>query len=152
MTEENIELTDEFKNAIDLMENTNDSIFITGKAGTGKTTLQKYFRKHTKKKVLVVAPTGLAAINAGGQTIHSVFQLPHHFLTKSDVKKIYNNGIYRVIDTIIIDEVSMVGADIFDAIDNFMRLNGKDSNKPFGGVQLILFGDLYQMPPVVGND
>lgn len=149
---EPIDLTDEFKKSIDLMENTNDSIFITGKAGTGKTTLQKIFRQNTKKKVLVVAPTGLAAINAGGQTIHSAFRLPPQFLRESDVKQVYGTSIYKRIDTIIIDEVSMVRADMFDAIDYFMRLNGRNPKKPFGGVQLILFGDLYQMPPVVDGD
>ena len=113
---DNIEITNEFKEALDLMENTNDCIFITGKAGTRKTTLQRYFKKHTKKKVLVVAPTGLAAINAEGQTIHSAFRFPFHFLTKADIKKVRGTSIYDVIDVIIIDEVSMVRADMFDAI------------------------------------
>ena len=78
-TKEEIEINEDFKKALDIMENTNESLLITGKAGTGKTTLQKYFKKHTKKKVLVVAPTGLAAINAEGQTIHSAFRFPHNF-------------------------------------------------------------------------
>ena len=149
---ENIEITDEIKEALDLMENTNESAFVTGPAGTGKTTLQKCFRKHTKKKVLVVAATGLAALNAGGQTIHSVFRLPPQFLTKSDVEKVYGTSLFKTIGAIAIEEVSMVRADMLDAIDLFMRLNGKNSNLPFGGVQLLLFGDLYQMPPVVDSE
>jgi len=151
-TKEEIEINEDFKKTLDIMENTNESLLITGKAGTGKTTLQKYFKKHTKKKVLVVAPTGLAAINAEGQTIHSAFRFPPQFLTKDDVKRVFGTSLYKRIDTIIIDEVSMVRADMLDAIDCFMRLNGRNPSKPFGGVQMLLFGDLYQMPPVVDND
>ena len=148
---EEIEINDDFKRTLDIMEKTNKSLFITGKAGTGKSTLLKYFVEKTDKNVVVVAPTGIAALNIGGQTIHSFFRLPPKMLDHSDVKKTFN-GIYKRIDTIIIDEISMVRADMFDAIDIFMRLNGREPNKPFGGVQIILFGDLYQLPPVVENE
>jgi ATP-dependent exoDNAse (exonuclease V) alpha subunit len=133
------------------MENTNRSLFITGRAGTGKSTLLRYFKDHTKKSVVVCAPTGIAALNVEGQTIHSLFTLPPKLLDNYDIKRAYN-GIYKRIDTIIIDEISMVRADLFDAIDMFMRLNGREPKEPFGGVQVILFGDLYQLPPVVEND
>ena len=95
-----------------------------------------------------MAPTGISAINIGGQTIHSFFRLPPKMIENNDIKK-YNGSIYKEIDSIIIDEISMVRADLFDAIDIFMRLNGREPNKPFGGIQIILFGDLYQLSPVV---
>mgnify|MGYP001574031932 CR=1 FL=1 len=153
MTEikEKIELNDDFKRTLDLMENTNKSFFVTGKAGTGKSTLLRYFVSHTKKNVVVVAPTGLAAINVGGMTIHSFFRFPPKMLDAYDIQRVYRD-IYRKLDVVIIDEVSMVRADMLDAIDMFMRLNGKDPKKPFGGVQMFLFGDLYQLPPVVERD
>ncbi len=148
---EKIEINDDFKRTLDLIVKTNNSYLVTGKAGTGKSTLLKYFVGHTKKNVVVVAPTGIAALNVGGQTIHSFFRFPPKVLDYTDIKRVYNSIISRI-DTIIIDEISMVRADMFDAIDAFMRLNGRDSNKPFGGVQMILFGDLYQLPPVVENE
>ena len=137
------------------MSDTADNIFIAGSAGTGKSTTIEYFRKNTNKKVVVLAPTGVAAVNVEGETIHSFF----HFgidITPNTVKKIdlqnQDNGIYKNIDTIVIDEVSMVRADLLDCVDKFMRLNGKDTNKPFGGVQIILVGDPYQLPPVVTQE
>lgn len=147
----NIELNDDFKRTLDLMENTNESILVTGKAGVGKSTLLTEFVKQTKKNVVVVAPTGIAAMNIGGQTIHSFFMFPPKMLDSYDIKKVYRE-IYTKVDMIVIDEISMVRADMLDAIDLFMRLNGKDSAKPFGGVQMIFFGDLYQLPPVVENE
>jgi len=149
--DENIDLNEDFKKALDIMENSNQSLFITGRAGTGKSTLLTYFKKYTKKNVVVCAPTGLAAINIEGQTIHSLFKLPPKLLDASDIKKVYH-GFYKHLDAIIIDEVSMVRVDMFDAIDMFMRMNGKDRNKPFGGIQILLFGDLFQLPPVVENE
>ena len=148
---ENIELNDDFKRTLDLMENTNTSLLITGKAGTGKSTLLTEFVKQTKKNVVVVAPTGIAAMNIGGQTIHSFFMFPPKMLDQYDIKKVYRD-IYSKVDIIIIDEISMVRADLLDSIDMFMRLNGKDASKPFGGVQMCFFGDLYQLPPVVENE
>ena len=146
-----IELNDDSKKTLNTMENTNKSMLITGKAGTGKTTLLTKFVEQTKKNVVVVAPTGIAAMNIGGQTIHSFFMFPPKMLDEYDVKKVYRD-IYTKVDMIIIDEISMVRADLLDAIDLFMRLNGRDSSKPFGGVQMVFFGDLYQLPPVVENE
>ncbi len=149
---EEIEINEDFKKSLNIMENTNDSVLITGKAGTGKSTLLNYFKEHTKKNIVVCAPTGIAALNVRGQTIHSLFRFPIGILVESNIKRVPNNSFYKTIDTILIEEISMVRADLFDAIDIFMRLNGKDPSKPFGGVQVILFGDLYQLPPVVKND
>lgn len=145
-------LTQELQDCIAVMENSLDNIFITGKAGTGKSTLIDYFRNTTKKKTVVLAPTGLAAINVRGQTIHSFFHLPPRFITLDAVPKRVNSRIYRDLDTIIIDEISMVRADVLDGIDHFLRLHGKDRMLPFGGIQMIFVGDLYQLPPIVTRD
>lgn len=144
-----IELNEQFKKALDLMETSRKNVFVTGKAGTGKSTLLDYFRRTTKKKVVVLAPTGVAALNVKGQTIHSFFNFKPD-ITKDKVKKIRGEKkrIFKEIDTIIIDEISMVRADLLDCVDRSLRLNRK-SNKPFGGVQMIFIGDLYQLPPVV---
>jgi len=145
-----IEITREFEKALDLMENTAKSVFITGKAGTGKSTLLSYFRDRTEKQAVVLAPTGVAALNVAGETIHSFFGFKPH-VTPETLKKLKGRKgkIYRQIDMIIIDEVSMVRADLLDCIDAFLRLNGNDPDLPFGGTQMIFFGDLYQLPPVV---
>ncbi|MCX8179421.1 MAG: DEAD/DEAH box helicase [Candidatus Aenigmarchaeota archaeon] len=143
-----IDLNEKFKQALDLMENTTKHILVTGKAGTGKSTLLNYFRNHTKKNIVVLAPTGVAAVNVKGVTIHSFFKFKPD-ISVNKISKVKNDKIYKVLDAIIIDEISMVRADLMDCIDKFMRLNGKDQNKPFGGVQMIFFGDLYQLPPVV---
>ena len=135
---------------------TNTSVFLTGKAGTGKTTFLRRLHELTPKRMVVLAPTGVAAINAQGQTIHSFFQLPlgplvpgeanterkKHFRMSQDKK-----NLIRTLDLLIIDEISMVRADLLDAIDEEMR-KYRDRNKPFGGVQLLLIGDLQQLPPV----
>jgi ATP-dependent DNA helicase PIF1 len=145
-----IELNDEFQEAVDLMENTSQHLFITGKAGTGKSTLLRYFRKQTKKNIVVLAPTGVAALNVQGQTIHSFFGLrpgnerEHIHKVKGDKGKVMKN-----LQTLVIDEVSMVRADMMDCIDMALRLNRGKSHLPFGGVQMIFIGDLYQLPPVV---
>ena len=147
-----IELNDQFQKALDLMEKTEKNVFITGRAGTGKSTLLTYFRSKTKKKVVVLAPTGVAALNVEGQTIHSFFRFRPDITPKS-VTRIRRRGnkktIYEKLDAIIIDEISMVRADLLDCVDQFMRQNGRNSHKPFGGVQMIFIGDLYQLPPVV---
>ena len=149
---ENFILTDEFEKALDILNNQKQSIFITGKAGTGKSTLLRYFRTKTKKQFVVLSPTGIAAINVQGQTIHSFFSLPPELITEKtnlfDAKKI---EIFRKLDMVIIDEVSMVRADLMDAIDRSLRLHRK-SEEPFGGVQMVFFGDLYQLPPIVVGD
>lgn len=145
----NIEINGLFQKALDLMENTNKHAFITGKAGTGKSTLLDYFRNHTKKRVVVLSPTGVSALNVKGQTIHSFFGFKPN-VTLNSIKKIKGNqkNIYKELDAIVIDEASMVRADLLDCIDKFLRLNAK-KKKPFGGIQMIFIGDLYQLPPVV---
>ncbi|MFN5886080.1 MAG: ATP-dependent RecD-like DNA helicase [Bacteroidota bacterium] len=144
-----------FKRVLEAMEQTNECLFITGKAGTGKSTLLRHFVATTKKECIVLAPTGIAAINAGGSTIHSFFRLPfrpilpndeeiHRFPKSSEKAKLLLKA-----DTIIIDEVSMLRADIIDAIDQSLRLNGTRPDLPFGGKQVVFFGDLFQLEPVV---
>lgn len=147
----NIEINEQFKRALDLMENTDKNVFITGRAGTGKSTLLEYFRTNTRKRVVVLAPTGVSALNVKGQTIHSFFKFKPD-ITPALVKKIKTKkeeNIYQNIDMIIIDEISMVRADLLDCVDRFLRLNGPSSRKPFGGIQMVFIGDLYQLPPVV---
>ena len=147
-----IDLNKEFRQALDIMENTDRNIFVTGRAGTGKSTLLNYFRYQTKKRVVVLAPTGVAALNVRGQTIHSFFRFKPG-ITPDRVRQLRsgdgNEGIYRKLDAIIIDEVSVVRADLLDCMDRFLRLNGPSSDKPFGGIQMVFIGDLYQLPPVV---
>jgi len=146
-----IELNDDFRYALDLLEKYNTSMFITGKAGTGKSTLLQLFRNTTHKKVVVLAPTGIAALNVQGQTIHSFFGFPPKPLTKKDIKPRRYKNMYKKIDTIIIDEISMVRADMMDNIDYFLRINCENP-MPFGGKQIVFFGDLFQLPPVVNNE
>ena len=147
-----LEFNDQFARAYDTLENTWHNVLIVGKAGTGKSTILQYFRSNTLKNVVVLAPTGVAAVNIKGQTIHSFFRFRPD-ITIDTVASIKmwkkNKELYKNIDTIIIDEVSMVRADLLDCVDEFMRLHGKKSNEPFGGVQMIFIGDLYQLPPVV---
>lgn len=145
-----IELNEQFKRALNLMEASNKNVFVIGKAGTGKSTLLEYFRSVTKKRIVVLAPTGVAALNVRGQTIHSFFGFKPD-ITIDKVKKIRGEKkrIFKEIDTIVIDEISMVRADLLDCVDRSLRLNRKTDYKPFGGVQMIFIGDLYQLPPVV---
>jgi len=149
-----IEINHEFRKALNIMEKTRKNVFITGRAGTGKSTLLEYFREHTKKKIVVLAPTGVAALNVRGQTVHSFFGFKPD-ITVSKVKKLdkkWRRGeIYTELEAIVIDEISMVRADLLDCVDKFMRLNGKDKKSPFGGAQMIFIGDLYQLPPVVAG-
>lgn len=147
----NIEISGDFENAFSLLENTNNCVFITGKAGTGKSTLLKYFVANTKKQVVVLAFTGVAALNIGGETIHSFFKFPPRPIMDDDIRERPNREIYKLIDTIVIDEISMVRVDLLDAIDKFMRINGRDLSKPFGGIQVVFFGDLYQLSPIVSG-
>lgn len=149
-----VEINERFQQFLDCAE-TGKHIFLTGDAGTGKSVVAKYFINKCQKEklnVAVLAPTGLAAVNIGGQTIHSFFKLKPkpmtiHELRKLDPEKV---AVMKSLDTIIIDEVSMVRSDMMDIIDHSLRINrGKD--KPFGGVQMILIGDLNQLPPVVAS-
>ncbi|MDX1479548.1 MAG: AAA family ATPase [Saprospiraceae bacterium] len=145
-----LELSPDFKYALDEMEKGQKNLFVTGRAGTGKSTLLQLFRNTTRKKVVVLAPTGIAALNVRGQTIHSFFKLPPKVIQKDDIHKVRNRSIYQKVETIVIDEISMVRADLMDAIDRFLRVN-RENEAPFGGVQMIFFGDLFQLPPVVSR-
>ncbi|UCD35487.1 MAG: AAA family ATPase [Nitrospiraceae bacterium] len=145
-----IELNEQFQRALRIMEETERNVFITGRAGTGKSTLLQYFRDSTSKNIAVLAPTGVAAVNVKGQTVHSFF----HFrvgITPDTAAQVRprNKEIYKKLDAIIIDEISMVRADLLDCIDIFLRKHGKKKGRPFGGTQMIFIGDLYQLPPVV---
>lgn len=145
-----IEVTEQFQQAIDLIEKENQNVFVTGRAGTGKSTLLRYLRTITDKKIVVLAPTGVSALNVQGQTIHSFFRFKND-ITFDKVKKITKSNsktIYEKIDAIIIDEISMVRADILDCVDKFMRLNCR-SILPFAGKQMLFFGDPYQLPPII---
>ncbi|MEK7103205.1 MAG: AAA family ATPase [Patescibacteria group bacterium] len=146
-----IEINEQFKTALDAMENTSRHIFLTGRAGTGKSTLLDHFRNNTKKKIVVLAPTGVAAINVKGQTIHSFFGFKPDVTILKAKKSAQSNAddIYKNLDAIVIDEISMVRADLLDCVDQFMRIKGKTKHVAFGGVQMIMIGDLYQLPPVV---
>ncbi len=137
--------------AINMVQDTNKNVFITGKAGTGKSTLLEHLRLNSKKKMVVLAPTGVAAINVNGDTIHSFFGLKPGFeLEEAENKRVTEKKAkrYLKLKTILIDEISMVRADLLDAIDVFLR-KVRNNNNPFGGVQMIFFGDLYQLPPVM---
>jgi len=134
------------------IEKTRENIFVTGRAGTGKSTLLNHLSWNTDKQVVICAPTGVAALNVGGQTIHSLFRLPigviadHKIEQTAELKKLLNT-----IDTLVIDEVSMVNADLVDAVDRSLRQARQKPREPFGGVQVVLFGDPYQLAPVPGD-
>ena len=150
-TQSPLALGQEFKEILDQLELTQDNYFITGRAGTGKSTLLSLFRNTSRKKIAVLAPTGIAALNVKGQTIHSFFGFPPRMIDQKGIVKRKNYKMYINIECIIIDEISMVRADTIDNIDLFLRRN-RGINKPFGGVQMIFFGDLFQLPPVLGSD
>ncbi|MBP7274426.1 MAG: AAA family ATPase, partial [Saprospiraceae bacterium] len=143
-------LNQEFQDTLSLLEQSSVPIFITGRAGTGKSTLLQLFRRTTRKNVIVLAPTGVSALNVSGQTIHSFFGFPPRLFDKTAIRR-KKNKIFKTVETIIIDEISMVRADLLDAIDYFMRLH-RHPLQPFGGVQMVFFGDLFQLPPVVTKD
>ena len=149
-----MERNSELRTAWDFVENTGRSIFLTGKAGTGKTTFLKAIMERSRKRPIVVAPTGVAAINAGGVTIHSFFQLPlSPYVPGAKVESKFDfskekRKIIASMDLLIIDEISMVRADLLDAIDAVLR-RFREHGEPFGGVQLLMIGDLAQLTPVV---
>ena len=142
-----LDFNPQFRQALDAMENSGDNILIMGRAGTGKSTLLEYFRSVTEKQIAVLAPTGVAAVNVGGQTIHSFFRFRPD-TTPGKIKAV-KDPLYENLDAIVIDEISMVRADLLDLVDLFLRKNGPKKKKPFGGVQMIFIGDLYQLPPVL---
>lgn len=156
----------EFQDALQLITYTRQSVFLTGKAGTGKSTFLKYICEHTKKKYVVLAPTGIAAINAGGVTLHSFFKLPFRPLLPDDPDLSLSHGrifdffkypkekkkIISEVELIIIDEISMVRADIIDCVDRILRVYSGNQRLPFGGKQLLFVGDVFQLEPVVPSD
>ena len=156
-----IERNEVFELAFGFVTETSENIFLTGKAGTGKTTFLKYLKEHCAKNIVVAAPTGVAAINAGGVTLHSLFQLPFHpFLPTHNHKDDLlgklkftrqRQQLLRKMELLVIDEISMVRADVMDAIDCILRSVRRNHSAPFGGVQLLCIGDLYQLPPVAQN-
>ncbi|PZQ95754.1 MAG: hypothetical protein DI539_30465, partial [Flavobacterium psychrophilum] len=141
--------------ALDFINHTYQNIFLTGGAGTGKTTFLKFLRKNTHKKMIVAAPTGVAAVNAGGITIHSLFGLPPRPLDSGTVKNIRLTGqsksLLRELEMLVIDEASMLRADVLDAIDYLLKEIRQDS-RPLGGLQVIFIGDLFQLPPIETRD
>lgn len=156
----------EFLDALNMVQYTRRSLFLTGKAGTGKSTFLRYVSEHTKKKHVVLAPTGIAAINAGGSTLHSFFKLPFYPLLPDDPNLSVQKGriydffkynrqtrkLLEELELIIIDEISMVRADLIDAVDRILRVFSHNLREPFGGKQLLLVGDVYQLEPVVKGD
>jgi ATP-dependent exoDNAse (exonuclease V) alpha subunit len=137
---------------MDIIEGTREHVFVTGRAGTGKSTLLQEFVERTSKSLVIAAPTGVAALTVGGQTIHSLFRLPIGLVTAhtkfyplSDDARV----LLRKIDTVVIDEISMVRCDLLDGLDRRLRATRGRKNEPFGGVQVVMFGDPYQLPPVL---
>lgn len=154
-TASGLEINPEFARALEILEATDKPLFITGRAGTGKSTLLDHFRSTTRKRVAVLAPTGVAALNVRGQTIHSFCRFKPD-VTLDRVKALPKakargpeGEIFKNLDTVIIDEVSMVRADLLDCVEKFLRLNGPQPKRRFGGIQMAFIGDLYQLPPVV---
>ena len=151
-TSSDIEITPEYQQVIEAIDRHDPYIFVSGKAGTGKTTLVSYLREHIAGNVVVVAPTGVAALQVKGVTIHSFFRLPPRLIfPEEDIKPLKDKRLYKDIRLLIIDEISMVRADVVDAIDLFLRANGPHKNQPFGGIQVLFVGDLFQLPPVISS-
>lgn len=154
----------ELQQALQIIQFTRNSLFLTGRAGTGKSTFLRYIAANTKKKHVILAPTGIAAINAGGSTIHSFFKLPFYPLLPTDTRYSVRNlrgtmkyngekiKLLKELELIIIDEVSMVRADIIDFIDKLLRVYCRNMREPFGGKQMLFVGDIYQLEPVVKED
>jgi hypothetical protein len=149
---EEIDLSGEFGKSLHLINDSLESYFITGKAGTGKSTLLRLYASETQRRVALLAFTGIAAVNIQGQTIHSFFRFPPEPITREHIHESRFKELYRALDTIVIDEVSMVRADLMDGIDQMLRLNRGRPEDPFGGVQMLFFGDVFQLQPVVGSD
>lgn len=146
-----VQVTKEYTDAIDSINQGSKVVFVTGKAGTGKTTFIRYLREKFGSDVPVLAPTGVAALNVNGQTIHSFFQFPPRILNPDEIKLLKNHHLFQKLRLLIIDEISMVRADLMDAIDLSLKKNTGRYDQPFGGIQLLLIGDLLQLPPVVAT-
>ena len=152
---ETVTLSSEQQALFDYIEGSENNIFVTGRAGTGKSTLLTYLIENTKKKVAVCAPTGVAALNVGGVTIHSLFGFPFGILGTEDIGRHLNRRTREVlaaIDMLVIDEVSMVNADLMDTMSRAMGIARGRRKLPFGGAQVVMFGDPYQLAPVPGNN
>ncbi|MDX2157961.1 MAG: AAA family ATPase [Hyphomicrobiaceae bacterium] len=146
---EGLQATGEYEAALDYLRDDTGHLFVTGRAGTGKSTLLRALGDVLPEEMIVVAPTGLAAVNVGGQTIHSFFGLPPRLVGPEDIRRSRNGALMRKLRLLVIDEVSMVRSDLMWAIDQSLRINRGRSREPFGGVRLVMFGDLHQLPPVV---
>lgn len=145
-------LSDEQQRVYNLIETTREHLFVTGRAGTGKSTLLNHLSWHTEKQIIICAPTGVAALNVGGQTIHSLFRLPIGVIADSELEQPPElRKLLNAIDTLVIDEISMVNADLLDGIDRSLRQARQRRSEPFGGVQVVLFGDPFQLAPVPGD-
>lgn len=147
-----IEINPEFEQALNIIENSSRHLFVTGKAGTGKSTLLEYCYNNCNKNMVLLAPTGVAALNIKGQTIHRFFGFPINISVEKITSRQFMpraKRIYKNLETIIIDEASMLRADLLDCINAFLQLYGPEPEKPLGGVQLVFVGDLYQLPPVI---
>lgn len=146
-----VELNPEQRAIYNLLSSTNNHALITGRAGTGKSVLLEYFTDHSPRRSIKIAPTGISAINIRGQTIHSLFGFPMGVIRPEQLRvPVESRELLRRIDTIVIDEISMVRADVVDAISEFLK-SARSSSLPFGGVQILAFGDPYQLPPVVAG-
>jgi ATP-dependent exoDNAse (exonuclease V) alpha subunit len=141
--------TPAFERAARFLEQPGGNLFVTGRAGTGKSTLLKALRDVYAERMVVLAPTGLAAINIGGQTIHSFFGFPPRLIQESDIKRSRNGRVMRKLEFLVIDEASMVRSDLMWGIDRAMRVNRGRPREPFGGARILLFADLHQLPPVI---
>lgn len=146
---EPLDFNPDFSEAWERIRDTRDPLFITGRAGSGKSTLLRWVRRELLPQAVILAPTGSAALQIGGQTLHSFFRLPPRILFPHEVERLFGQPAFRSLDTLIIDEISMVRADIIDAMDSLLRRYGPHKGQPFGGVRLLLFGDLHQLPPVL---
>jgi ATP-dependent exoDNAse (exonuclease V) alpha subunit len=141
--------TPEYAAALDFVRSGEGHLFVTGRAGTGKSTLLRALRDMIEDELVVLAPTGLAAVNVGGQTIHSFFGFPPRLIRPEDIRRSRNGALMRRLKLLVIDEVSMVRSDLMSAIDQSLRVNRGRAREPFGGLRLVMFGDLHQLPPVV---
>jgi ATP-dependent exoDNAse (exonuclease V) alpha subunit len=147
-----LSLSPEQQAVFELIEHTREHVFVTGRAGTGKSTLLNHLSWNTEKSIVIAAPTGVAALNVGGQTIHSLFRLPIGVIADHDIEQTAElRKLLNTIDTLVIDEVSMVNADLMDAVDRSLRQARQRQAESFGGVQVVLFGDPYQLAPVPGD-
>jgi ATP-dependent exoDNAse (exonuclease V) alpha subunit len=149
---ETVPLSAEQQDVFDLIETTMDHVFVTGRAGTGKSTLLNHLSWNTSKQIVIAAPTGVAALNVGGQTIHSLFRLPIGVIADHPIdQNVQLKKLLNAVETLVIDEISMVNADLMDAMDRSLRQARQRPHESFGGVQVVMFGDPYQLAPVPGD-